>query len=47
MFFNEATKLTTAKALATRFKLDKDAKSKLREIGEKRAEDMDEAPIAS
>lgn len=34
--------LTTAKALATRFKLDKDAKSKLREIGEKRAEDMDE-----
>ncbi|CAJ1408100.1 unnamed protein product [Effrenium voratum] len=34
--------VTTAKALAQRFKLDKDAKSKLREIAEKRAEDVEE-----
>ncbi|CAE7556567.1 unnamed protein product [Symbiodinium natans] len=34
--------VTSAKALAQRFKLDKDAKSKLREIAEKRADDVDE-----
>jgi len=34
--------VTSAKALAQRFKLDKDAKSKLREIAEKRAEDVEE-----
>lgn len=37
--------VTTAKALAQRFKLDKDAKSKLREIAEKRAEDVEEVML--
>ncbi|CAK9046858.1 unnamed protein product [Durusdinium trenchii] len=37
--------VTTAKALAQRFKLDKDAKSKLREIAEKRAEDVEEVMV--
>lgn len=34
--------VTAAKALAQTFKLDKDAKSKLREIAERRADDVDE-----
>lgn len=34
--------VTAAKALAQRFKLDKDAKSKLREIAERRSDDVDE-----
>jgi len=37
--------VTTAKALAQRFKLDKDAKSKLREIAEKRAEDVEDVMV--
>eukprot|EP00931_Biecheleriopsis_adriatica_P084482 TRINITY_DN5834_c0_g1_i1.p1 TRINITY_DN5834_c0_g1~~TRINITY_DN5834_c0_g1_i1.p1 ORF type:complete len:427 (+),score=98.48 TRINITY_DN5834_c0_g1_i1:81-1361(+) len=34
--------VTTAKALAQKFKLDRDAKNKLREIAEKRADDVEE-----
>ncbi|CAE8614922.1 unnamed protein product, partial [Polarella glacialis] len=34
--------VTSAKAIAQKFKLDKDAKSKLREIAEKRADDIEE-----
>lgn len=35
--------VSAAKALAQKFKLDKDAKSKLREVAERRSDDVDEA----